>query len=498
MSTGKRLAKRSILGTRVCARTLDGLHMPGVIQATKTDPDDENLYTVTFADKTTAEYRGDDLIGPGFQTVAGLTLKANQKVYVTYNGREVSGVVMDHDVARDEVLITIQPSQHNHHISQSVELRKRLEEVRLLESRKSARLQDLDTDYSRLAEGQGELRRRAASLSIDVPASINGRKRRPSATEDADTMDDCMAAMVLMRLSCSPKSPKVPSDGAGTLSWTSSSSGTSSWDSDRSPPRTGTPSPPGSAGNVPDARTFWRMSPTQDEGIDLYEATGFPVESCCPKKKRVLYKCMWKECGARFTTCKDVERHVRVKHLKRGDESEDSASSDHEEEFYYTESEEENVGEGEVEGDSSSGGTLLEESGESLPNIYTSSAPTLSHLDMARPPHEDPQYHMLTRTVPVLTPPGLTTAAPINIPTVQRSFSWQPHNNASAPCTAMVSPQKFMRLSPKTLSASPKSSPLHRRVRSESRKCRKIHGMENKDMWCTQCKWKKACSRYVD
>lgn len=28
-------------------------------------------------------------------------------------------------------------------------------------------------------------------------------------------MDDCMAAMVLMRLSCSPKSPKVPSDGAG-------------------------------------------------------------------------------------------------------------------------------------------------------------------------------------------------------------------------------------------------------------------------------------------
>ncbi|CAN7979083.1 unnamed protein product, partial [Ixodes persulcatus] len=187
----------------------------------------------------------------------------------------------------------------------------------------------------------------------------------------------------------------VPS---GTLSWTSSSSGASSWDSDRSPPRTGTPSPPGGSGSVvPDARTFWRMSPTQDEGIDLYEATGFSAESCCPKKKRVLYKCMWKECGARFTTCKDVEKHVRVKHLGRGDESEDSASSDHEEEFYYTESEEENVGEGEVEGDSSSGGTLLEESGESLPNIYTSSAPTLSHLDMARPPHEDPQYHVLTR-----------------------------------------------------------------------------------------------------
>ncbi|KAH7985363.1 hypothetical protein HPB52_025693 [Rhipicephalus sanguineus] len=42
-----------------------------------------------------------------------------------------------------------------------------------------------------------------------------GRKRRPSASEDADTMDDCMAAMVLMRLSCSPKSPRVPSDAPG-------------------------------------------------------------------------------------------------------------------------------------------------------------------------------------------------------------------------------------------------------------------------------------------
>lgn len=147
--------------------------MPGVIQATKTDADDENVYTVSFADKTTGEYHGDELIGPGFQTVAGLTLKAGQRVYVTYNGREVSGAVVEHDVSRDEVLISIQSMQpQNQQISQLVQLRKRLEEVRLLESRKSARLQDLDTDYSRLAEGQGELRRRAASLSIDVPASI--------------------------------------------------------------------------------------------------------------------------------------------------------------------------------------------------------------------------------------------------------------------------------------------------------------------------------------
>lgn len=43
-----------------------------------------------------------------------------------------------------------------------------------------------------------------------------GRKRRPSnSLEDGDdpVMDDCMAAMVLMSLSCSPKSTFIPDRG---------------------------------------------------------------------------------------------------------------------------------------------------------------------------------------------------------------------------------------------------------------------------------------------
>lgn len=56
----------------------------------------------------------------------------------------------------------------------------------------------------------------------------------------------------------------------------------------------------------------------------------------------------------------------------RSDENEDSfIDSDHEEEFYYTE----------VEDDDQ------DESSPSPP-----SPPTLSHRDMARPPHEDPEY----------------------------------------------------------------------------------------------------------
>lgn len=40
--------------------------------------------------------------------------------------------------------------------------------------------------------------------------------------------------------------------------------------------------------------------------------------------------------------------------------------------------------------------------------------------------------------------------------------------------------------------------PPLRRGRGENRKCRKVYGMERRDLWCTQCKWKKACSRFCD
>ncbi|KAK6633393.1 hypothetical protein RUM44_003995 [Polyplax serrata] len=49
-----------------------------------------------------------------------------------------------------------------------IELSKRLEEVRLLESRKSARLMDQDTDFARLADMAGD-RKKTSSHSIDVP-----------------------------------------------------------------------------------------------------------------------------------------------------------------------------------------------------------------------------------------------------------------------------------------------------------------------------------------
>lgn len=54
-----------------------------------------------------------------------------------------------------------------------VELKIRLEEIRLLESRRSARLadQERDTDFARLADMAGDRRRASHSIDIVAPSS---------------------------------------------------------------------------------------------------------------------------------------------------------------------------------------------------------------------------------------------------------------------------------------------------------------------------------------
>lgn len=39
---------------------------------------------------------------------------------------------------------------------------------------------------------------------------------------------------------------------------------------------------------------------------------------------------------------------------------------------------------------------------------------------------------------------------------------------------------------------------LCRKVRGEAKKCRKVYGIEHRDQWCTACRWKKACQRFLD
>ncbi|RXM96333.1 Zinc finger protein 704 [Acipenser ruthenus] len=48
------------------------------------------------------------------------------------------------------------------------------------------------------------------------------------------------------------------------------------------------------------------------------------------------------------------------------------------------------------------------------------------------------------------------------------------------------------------LSSPPRAAVGLRKSRGEGKKCRKVYGIEHRDMWCTACRWKKACQRFID
>jgi len=580
MSTGKRLAKRSIVGSKVVVLSEDGLYYPGVIQAVKTAEMDQvrghapmpiTKYAVRLeSTRQLREYSEVDLIGPGFQSTSGITLKAGQRVYVTFAGREVAGHVTKHRPDVDEVHVTLQGSNSN-----TIEIIKRMEEIRLMESRKSLRLMEShDVDFARLAEGghvhtwsgngptteqlqqqQQQHRKRNSSNStsgIDVPgAYVGSRKRRSSPTcgdvimdedEDSDVMDECAAAMVLMRLSCSPHSPRWEELAAWQSSHSSSSSsGAFSWrgsvsSSSDSPPhaaasssastanrkgkfRSTTPSPPlVLAGSAPASFSGIKFHPSgHDDGIVSDESISESDEGVNnpsqEQGRRVIYQCTWPGCSVATTNCDAIESHVRASHL--GPRKIDEEVSDHEEEFYYTEVEECDVDDdenaaaatnvqsaplpptNEVSVVTHSAAPTAIHNYAAAPSIHpglmASSPPTLSHMDMARPPHEDPEYQRVM----------FKAARPIAIPARVRSISWSSglgygsYPQKQAKVAGGVASQKIAAGAAGGATFSVKSSPV-RRPRGEAKKCRKVYGMEHREQWCTQCKWKKACTRFGD
>lgn len=220
----------------------------------------------------------------------------------------------------------------------------------------------------------------------------------------------------------------------------------------------------------------------------------------------IMYKCTYPGCHEQRLSVDSIESHVRVEHLNRPEEldlSIDEADRDHEEEFYYTETEYEEVIDVEP------------------PQLQVTSAkPAVvavlaDHLDMARPAHEDPgsraagvppvrghQVQVIRRKVHHSALGG----AAGNQQQQQSLLSRSLPNQSSMPIaiaprsTTGVSGSKFILISPParspatSLSSGEGKSPT-KRVR-DGKKCRKVFGLEQRDLWCTQCKWKKACARF--
>nr|XP_057908460.1 zinc finger protein 704 isoform X2 [Doryrhamphus excisus] len=328
------------------------------------------------------------------------------------------------------------------------------------------------------------------SSHIPVP-----RNRKPSGHADKEVM----AAAVLTSLSTSPlvlcpsSAPTVPEPANRawkevlSASYSSSTSGNWSWDaSDQSVPST--PSPPLSNDTN---KNFLLSSQGDDANEDVTESAHFMFEDPIPRKRKnsmkVMFKCLWKNCEKVLSTSSGIQRHVRTVHLGRNS---DSDYSDGEEDFYYSEIE--------VNMDS-----LTEGLSSLTPTSPTTvGPPPIFPLPLSDVPHSEhinmngPQSH---------APTLLSQSAPSMLCHIRTDHAYQ---------GPVVTPVRTVSIGEKRLPASstngtvsknnalitatPKSAQGSRKPRGEAKKCRKVYGMEKKEMWCTACRWKKACQRFTD
>ncbi|XP_026113283.1 zinc finger protein 704-like isoform X2 [Carassius auratus] len=498
----RRLVKRSVIGSRVYAPGLTGDAAPltGVIQAVKQDNRDastghrRNVYTVLMQDGTLKDFSEEEIA----QMTAKAPLKSSLKS--SCNGGQRDG-----------------PTQGQNGSMQKGEVPslspERTEEPRVLEHKRSGRALEPEKDHTR-SVSLLEQKRKVVSSSIDVPQA---RK-----SEEEVDMDKVTAAMVLTSLSTSPlvRSPPVKVSEGLNGSWKDggftpcsySSSGYWSWSAPSDQSNPSTPSPPLSADSFKPFR-MPSLSGPPDDNIDEHDGNSLLFDEPIPRKRKnsmkVMFKCLWKNCGKVLSTAAGIQRHIRTVHLGRNCDSE---CSDGEEDFYYTEIK--------LNTDSVADGL------SSLSPVSPSVLSPPPGLDQRQPDgtngakSENGTTTPLSRSAPsalylVHTDHAYQATAPVTIPSTSStgftpssssfSISWQ-----SPPVTFTGTPaspthsrtQGFGEQRSQTiavLSSPPRAAgSFSRKSRGEGKKCRKVYGMENRDMWCTACRWKKACQRFVD
>ncbi|NXB73342.1 ZN704 protein, partial [Donacobius atricapilla] len=266
-------------------------------------------------------------------------------------------------------------------------------------------------------------------------------------------IDEVMAAAVLTSLSASPlvlghppathgpgKSPgsEVWKEAPAMSSSCSSSSNTSgdwSWDPSSDRSTPSTPSPPLSS--HPDGTHFIFGEPT-------------------PRKRKnstkVMFKCLWKSCGKVLSSSSGMQKHIRTMHLGR---KADLEQSDGEEDFYYTELD--------VDVDA-----LTDGLSSLTPVSPTSSVPPAFPGPEAPPPP----------ALPIL---DLALASPCSPPAPPGRCHVHTDHAYQVRGTGMEGDRDG-------------EGQGWRGVIG----CRKVYGMEHREMWCTACRWKKACQRFLD
>ncbi|XP_077017847.1 SLC2A4 regulator isoform X2 [Tamandua tetradactyla] len=200
------------------------------------------------------------------------------------------------------------------------------------------------------------------------------------------------------------------------------------------------------------------------------ETAHFLFGEPAPRKRKgtvqVMFQCLWKSCGKVLSTAAAIQRHIRLVHLGR---QADPEQSDGEEDFYYTELD--------VEVD------VLTHGLSTLTPVSPTATmpPALPHLELPTEP-EPPTLPGLLQPLVPMPQQGC------------RSHSDHAYQGCRTP--ARLEPQSTARAGvlalPSKLAATP------RKPRGDAKKCRKVYGMEHRELWCTACRWKKACQRFLD
>ncbi|XP_053788958.1 zinc finger protein 395-like [Vidua chalybeata] len=348
---------------------------------------------------------------------------------------------------------------------------------------------------------------RSVSSNIDVP------KRRSDAAVE---MDEMVAAMVLTSLSCSPALRGLPPSQAAGDPWKDSGdvsdSGSSTTSGHWSSAGSATASPPHRPGS-PHRAGSATASPLSDDGFDTDPEPSAPEEPAPRRRKnsaKVMFKCLWPSCGKVLRSGVGIKRHVRTQHLGDG--------SEREEDFYYTE---------------------LRVPEEPPPELPPPAVPAVTAVPGATAvpavPGATGAIGAVSCSAPIVIQPGpgqpgLSHSAPGSFWHIQADHAYQalpsiqipvsPHIFTSISWAAATSPLPSLSparsrslslgdpqppprpppsLQPQLLVASPPRASLGtRKIRGEAKKCRKVYGIEHREQWCTACRWKKACQRFLD
>ncbi|XP_075779402.1 zinc finger protein 395 isoform X2 [Pelodiscus sinensis] len=438
----KRLGKRSLLGTRVSTPSAfsDRMLGPAQIPALQVELSRVSPQLASYEGGQCKEQAKESGLTPSFPNLDRLQLHPGQRVYVTYNGQECAGLVEQHSQPDDEVKVLLP--------EQGLQACWKAEDVRLAEIQTSLP-PPLPMDHSPPAAMEQSPTVATGSAPRSVSRNIDVPKRKSDAAVE---MDEMMAAMVLTSLSCSPvvQSPpsresSMPVSQAACDSWKESGDVSDSGSSTTSGHWSGgsdisTPSPPHPEAS-PKYSSEALSSPQADDGFET-DSDPFLLDEPAPRKRKnsvkVMYKCLWPNCGKVLRSIVGIKRHVKTQHLGDGA---DSDQRKREEDFYYTEV-------------------------QALPSIQI---PVSPHIFTSI------SWAAATSTLPALSPVR------------SRSLSFSEHQ-----------PPPPMLKSHLIVASPPRAPSGTRKVRGEAKKCRKVYGIEHRDQWCTACRWKKACQRFLD